>query len=600
MLQQGEELTADTAGIADADGVGTFSYKWFADGTAISGATDATYTLTATEVGDAISLTVTFTDDEGYSESLTSAATHVVVASGATRKLLWLGTLTPGDRGPGAIGVNTAGNDGSLSPYSFTYGSDTYAIDQIDFGPVPASGLSVVMSPVPGADEEEAWIVDTGREWLVSDDDIAINKVGAQMFLFWPASYGDPNWTIGEETVVYLLEVVNNPPEFTDTAPATRSVDENTASATNIGAAVAATDLESDTLVYGLTGTDASSFTLDTASGQLKTSASLDFETDSSYSVNVTVHDGKNAVGVDDTTVDATIAVTISVNNLDEAGTVTLPATFTGGTAATASVSDLDGTVSGASWRWARGSTATGSFSNISGATSAGYTPVAADVGEYLRASVTYTDPQGSGKTASAVSSSAVEAGNAEPTFDDGATATRTLPENSAAGVDVVGGVVAATDGDSDTLTYSLSGADAARFEIDSSGQIKVKTGSTPTFNFEATKKSYSVTVRVRDSKDAAGNADTDNDDTIAVTIDLTNVNEAPEITNLLDTPNVPENSSGTILLMASDVDVPDTQTWSVETTDDGGKFQVTGFLPTLSFKDQPDFGDAGPIRRDR
>ena len=295
----------------------------------------------------------------------------------------------------------------------------------------------------------------------------------------------------------------NNPPAFTDTAPTTRSVDENTASATNIGAPVAAIDPESDTLVYGLTGTDASSFSIDSTSGQLKTSASLDFETDSSYSVSVTVHDGKDGIGGDDTTVDATIAVTISVNNEDEAGTVTLPDTFSGGMAATASVTDPDGTVSGDSWRWARGNTATGSFSNISGAISASYTPVAADVGKYLRATVTYTDPQGSGKTANAVSSSTVGAGNAEPTFDDGATATRTLPENSGTGTNV-GGVVAATDGDSDTLTYSMTGADAARFEIDSSGQIKVKTGSTHTFNFESSKKSYSVTVNVRDSKDEA------------------------------------------------------------------------------------------------
>ena len=67
---------------------------------------------------DAISLRVTFTDDAGYSELLTSAETHEVVASGATRKLLWVGTLTPADRGIGAIGVNTAGTDGSLSPSS--------------------------------------------------------------------------------------------------------------------------------------------------------------------------------------------------------------------------------------------------------------------------------------------------------------------------------------------------------------------------------------------------------------------------------------------------------------------------------------------------
>ena len=587
-LQQDEELTADTAGIADADGLSAFSYQWLAGGTAISGATSSTYTLTASEVGDAISLRVTFTDDEGYSESLTSAETHEVVATGATRKLLWLGTLTPGDRGSGAVGVNVSNNDGFLSPFKFTYGSDTYTIDQIDFGPLPSSGLLFAMSPVPGADEEEAWIVDTGREWLVTD---AVTTVsGGQIFVSWAAVEGDVEWIIGQETVVYLLEVVNNPPEFTDTAPATRSVDENTASASNIGAAVAATDADNDTLVYGLTGTDASSFSIDSTSGQLKTSASLDFETDSSYSVSVTVHDGKDGIGGDDTTVDATIAVTISVINKDEAGTVTLPATFTGGTEATASVTDPDGTVSSASWRWARGDTAAGSFTPISGATSAGYTAVAADVNKYLRATVTYKDPQSTtNKTASATSSNAVGASNAEPAFSS-MTATRTLPENSGAGVDVVGGVITATDSDSgDTLTYSLTGTDAARFEIDSDGQIKVKTGSTHTFNFESSKKSYSVNVNVRDSKDAAGNADTATDDTIAVTINLTDVNEAPVITSPPATRSVPENTTAVHTFAADDVDASDTKTWSVESADDWGKFDISS-TGALSFKNAPDF----------
>ena len=62
VLEQSEVLTADTVGIADPDGVGAPSYQWLAGGTAIPGATSATYTLTSAEVGDAISLTVTFTD----------------------------------------------------------------------------------------------------------------------------------------------------------------------------------------------------------------------------------------------------------------------------------------------------------------------------------------------------------------------------------------------------------------------------------------------------------------------------------------------------------------------------------------------------------
>ena len=175
---------------------------------------------------------------------------------------------------------------------------------------------------------------------------------------------------------------------------------------------------------------------------------------------------------------------------------------------------------------------------------------------------------------ASATSSSAVGANNAEPTFDDGATTTRTLPENSGAGVDVVGGVVAATDGDSDTLTYSLTGTDAARFEIDSDGQIKVKAGSTHTFNFEASKNSYSVTVNVRDSKDAAGNADTAVDDTIAVTINLTNVNEAPVIANTVTTVDRSENTANVITVGASDVDA--------STTPSAGPWSPTAMGPSL------------------
>ena len=257
-------------------------------------------------------------------------------------------------------------------------------------------------------------------------------------------------------------------------------------------------------------------------------------------------------------------------------------------------MTDPDGTVTGPSWQWARGDTATGSFSNINAATSASYTPVVADVGKYLRAMVSYTDPQGSGKSASEVSSSTVGGTNSAPTFDDGAMATRTLPENSGAGVDVVGGVVAATDSDSgDTLTYSLSGTDAARFEIDSSGQIKVKTGSTHTFDFEGAKKSYSVTVNVRDSKDALGSVDTAVDDTITVTIDLTNVNEMPMIRSVSTTLDVAENSRVVVTAGALDEDASTTLTWSIESTADGGKFEfhvATGPSVVLRFKDAPDF----------
>ena len=84
--QVGETLTADTSGIADADGLSgaTFTYQWIAnDGTAdtdIQDATDSSYTLVAADEGQTIKVRVSFTDDAGNGESLTSAATAAAAA----------------------------------------------------------------------------------------------------------------------------------------------------------------------------------------------------------------------------------------------------------------------------------------------------------------------------------------------------------------------------------------------------------------------------------------------------------------------------------------------------------------------------------------
>ena len=81
--QVGEILTASTTDIADADGLAnaSFTYQWLADDADISGATGSSYTLVAADVGKAIKVTVSFTDDAGNEESVTSAATEPVVAA---------------------------------------------------------------------------------------------------------------------------------------------------------------------------------------------------------------------------------------------------------------------------------------------------------------------------------------------------------------------------------------------------------------------------------------------------------------------------------------------------------------------------------------
>ena len=76
---KGQTLTANTGGISDADGLGTFSYQWLRGGVAIGGATGSTYLLVNADVGTQITVQVTYTDGHGTAEGpLTSAPTAVV------------------------------------------------------------------------------------------------------------------------------------------------------------------------------------------------------------------------------------------------------------------------------------------------------------------------------------------------------------------------------------------------------------------------------------------------------------------------------------------------------------------------------------------
>ena len=81
-VQVGETLTADTSGIADADGLAnaTFSYQWITDDSVIVASAAKTYTPTDGDRGKSIKVRVSFTDDAGNEETLTSANTATVEA----------------------------------------------------------------------------------------------------------------------------------------------------------------------------------------------------------------------------------------------------------------------------------------------------------------------------------------------------------------------------------------------------------------------------------------------------------------------------------------------------------------------------------------
>ena len=96
-----------------------------------------------------------------------------------------------------------------------------------------------------------------------------------------------------------------------------------------------------------------------------------------------------------------------------------------------------------------------------------------------------------------------------------------------------MGSPVSAIDPESDTLTYSLMGADSGYFEIDSTtGQTTV--GATAMFDVESPSDAnadnvYELTVRVTDGQDAGGNSDDSVDAELVVKARVTKVNEPPE-----------------------------------------------------------------------
>ena len=153
-----------------------------------------------------------------------------------------------------------------------------------------------------------------------------------------------------------------------------------------------------------------------------------------------------------------------------------------GRTALAATLTDPDGSISGTTWLWERSNNRS-DWSNITGATSASYTPVDDDKGEYLQAKASYTDGEDSGKTAQAVSAMPVRAvptDNEAPVFDPNTSGGYACNNDEAedvclhvrrsapAGSDIYY-PARATDPNRDELRYSLGGPDKGLFSIDPS-----------------------------------------------------------------------------------------------------------------------------------
>ena len=118
---QGNDLTAVTTALADEDGLGTLSYQWTANGIDISSATDRILTLGQSEVGKEITVSVSYTDDGGTAETMSSAATSAVTNVNDAPTISTTTSLsTDEDTAIAAIAFSGADVDGDDLTFTFS------------------------------------------------------------------------------------------------------------------------------------------------------------------------------------------------------------------------------------------------------------------------------------------------------------------------------------------------------------------------------------------------------------------------------------------------------------------------------------------------
>ena len=376
---------------------------------------------------------------------------------------------------------------------------------------------------------------------------------------------------------------IGNAPVFT--SPATASVAENqTAAYTAV-----ATDADEDPLTYSLSGADASLFTIDENTGMVSFIVAPDFENpgdaggNNVYDITVTASDGIN---------DTPQAVTITVTNVnDNTPVFTSPNSASvaeNQTAAyTAVATDADGddlsySLSGTDAALFTIDPTTGEVSFIE----APDFENPGDVGGDNVYDITVTASDDDSSTNHDVTITVTNENDSDPIFNSGNSAGVAENQN----VDSVVYTAMATDADGDTLSYSLSGTDAARFTINpNTGAVRFI--ASPDFenpDDAGGNNVYDITVTASDD-------DSSTDHDVAITV--TNINDNTPSFTSPDSANVAENETLAYTAVATDADGDDLS-YSLSGTD-AALFTIDPATGEVRFRAAPDFEDPGDAGRD-
>ena len=188
------------------------------------------------------------------------------------------------------------------------------------------------------------------------------------------------------------------------------------------------------------------------------------------------------------------------------------------------------------------------------------------------------------GFNGSEAADSIVTNANEAPTVTSGASAGAV--ENTAAGA-VVYSATASDPDAGDSVTWSLTGADAARFGIDAAGRVSFK--AAPDFEAPADAdhdNAYQIAVVATDQGLLTA--------TQAVTITVTNVNEAPVLDSNgggdTASVSVAENTTAVTTVHATDPDAGTTLTYTIVAGADQTLFSINASSGALSFVSAPNF----------
>ena len=413
---------------------------------------------------------------------------------------------------------------------------------------ISAYDLRHIRSDATDKDVDESWTDSLNPQSVIADDlrryhiPNLENGVSYDVQARATNSAGDSPWS---STVTGTPDRQNTDPEFPESESGARSLPENTAVDSAVGDPVTATDADSGALTYSLSSAS-EYFSLHGETGQLQVTKLLDYEVATTHPpLTVNVTDGRDIHGDVDNTIDDTLAVTVTVEDVNEGFTVSGPDHIsreenTTGVLATFTAIDPEGSP----LAWSLEGVDSGAMRiNARGELSFNVPPDYDQPADMQRANLYHIEVIAEDELNKSVLPVTIQVTNVDEAPVLSGEAHVTLEENS--GVFV--GCYGAADPERAEVTWkALSGLDGTKFElIDGTDPCtrELRFKEPPDFDARADSNRdnrYQVTLNTSD-KASAGKPGS-----LAVTVTLTDVDEPPVITGPASV-DFDENATGTV-----------------------------------------------------